>query len=58
MTDENENESLDINDYSIEELKDLFDISTLTPVNIDEKINESIEQFNEEGNNAMITFFE
>jgi RNAse (barnase) inhibitor barstar len=53
---ENENESLDINDYSIEELKDLFDISTLSPVNIEEKINESIQQFSEEGNDNMINF--
>ena len=54
MLDENEN--LDIDDYSIEELKDLFNITTLDPASIEEKITENIQQFSEEGNDAMINF--
>lgn len=54
MTDQNEN--LDIDDYSIEELKDMFNITTLDPVSIEEKITENIQQFSEEGNDAMINF--
>ena len=51
-----ENENLDINDYTIDELKDLLEITELRPENINEKISESIQQFSEEGNSDMITF--
>ena len=54
---EKENQNLDINDYSIKELMDLLDITSLTPTNIDEKINENIQKFSEEGNEAMVSFF-
>ena len=51
-----ENENLDIDDYTIEELQNLFNISILNPDNINEKISENIQQFSEEGNSDMVTF--
>ena len=52
----NESENLDINDYTEQELLDLLEIRSLNPVAIDEKINENIQKFSEEGNMPMIEF--
>jgi hypothetical protein len=53
----NETQNLDINDYSVKELMDLLDITSLNTVSVNEKINENIQQFSEEGNEAMVEFF-
>lgn len=52
----NESENLDINDYTEQELLDLLEIPSLNPIAIDEKINENIQKFSEEGNMPMIGF--
>lgn len=51
------NNNLDVADYTDSELMDLLDIKTLDPVIIDEKINENIQKFSEEGNEDMVNFF-
>jgi hypothetical protein len=55
MSDENEN--LDVEDYTIPELMELLNIEKLEPSLIKEKTNTYIEKFNEENNMEMVNFF-
>ena len=55
MSDENEN--LDIDDYTIPELMELLEIEKLDRSLIQQKTNAYIEKFNEENNQATANFF-